>query len=72
MKDFILKFVSKEAIVAYSLNLLLRFLMQKPNGKFAAFITSDEMRQRMRDINSYYASFCEAWDAEQAEQRFSK
>lgn len=72
MKDFILKFVSKEAIIAYALNLLLRFLMQKPNGKFATFITSDEMRQRMRDISNHYASFCEAWDAEQADRKFSE
>lgn len=69
---FILNFISKENLIVYTLSLFLHLLQKKPNGKFAQVITSDKMRNTMRDISNHYASFCEAWDAEQAEKRFDE
>ena len=72
MKELLLKFISKESLIVYVLGLLLRFLRQKPNGKFAKFITSEEMRRTMNDVHNHYSAFCEAYDAEEAESKFAE
>lgn len=72
MKELILSIFSKEKIIEIALGLLVRFLQQKPKGKFAVFITSKKMQNTIAEINKHYPAFLEAAEKENIITNFTE